>query len=85
VPGTDSVKRTVEELETTWTDIEKSIQSGPMPYEKLKAQAIACCQNKNAQAAREKLSSCIVNLLKLEEEAAVPTAPELKEILIVLS
>jgi hypothetical protein len=85
VPGTDTGKRTAEELDSTWTEIEKSIQSGPMPYEQLKAHAIACCQNKDAKRAREKLSSCIAGLLKLEEEAAIPTAPELKEILLVLS
>jgi len=85
VPGTEGVKRTTEELDAAWTNIEKSIRSGPMPYEQLKAHVIACCRNKDADRQREAVCSYIANILKLEEEAAVPTAPELKELLAVLS
>lgn len=84
VPGTDSQRMTAQELDEQWQFIESSIRSGPVPYDKLKAHAIACCGNKDAVIQREKLTAYIADLLKLEEAAAVPTAPELKEVLVVL-
>ncbi|MFA6384100.1 MAG: HEAT repeat domain-containing protein, partial [Candidatus Omnitrophota bacterium] len=84
VPGSVAKNITARDLEANWMDIEKRIQSGPMPYEQLKAHAISCCESRDGVSQREKLVSFISSILKLEEQAAVATAPELKEILVVL-
>ncbi|HQJ15355.1 MAG TPA: PEP-utilizing enzyme [Candidatus Omnitrophota bacterium] len=84
VPGIDSLQMTTQELDEQWQGIEKSIKSGPVPYDKLKAHAIACCGNKDAVDQRGKFIAYIAGLLKLEEAAAVETASELKEVLAIL-
>lgn len=85
VSDKDAQPMTAQELDAQWEFIEKSIRTGPVPYGRLKAHAVACCRNAHAADQRAKLAAYIENLLKLEEEAAVPTAPELKEVLVVLS
>jgi hypothetical protein len=56
------------------------MQNGPMPYEKIKEYAV-CCKDKGAAQQVNTIFSCVANILRIEEEAAVATAPELKEIL----
>ncbi|MBP6920709.1 MAG: HEAT repeat domain-containing protein [Candidatus Omnitrophica bacterium] len=75
----------IKELETQWQTIKRQMRSGPMPYDRLMAFALGCCRNKDAAEQREALAVCITGILKLEEEAAVLTAPELKEILVAIS
>ncbi|MFA5100484.1 MAG: hypothetical protein WC547_06350, partial [Candidatus Omnitrophota bacterium] len=85
VPGTSVPFVSANELEAQWQKIEEQMRSGPMPYDQLKAHAIGCCRNKDAAEQRKALAVWITGILKLEEEAAVPTAPELKEILVAIS
>jgi len=84
VAGKDAMQMSAEELDEQWGSIEKEILSGPMPFDRLKAYAVACFANQGATIQREKFCSYIADILKLEEEAAVPTEKDLKELLVVL-
>jgi hypothetical protein len=67
-------------LDKEWLDLQKQMQSGPMPYGKIKEYAV-CCKDKGAIQRVDTIFSCIADILRMEEEGAVATAPELKEIL----
>jgi len=70
-----------EQLKKQWQDIREHIQNGPMPYQEIKAYVLGCSQSVEGRAYLKEVSCCIAEILKLEEEAAYATAPELKEIL----
>jgi hypothetical protein len=74
-----------EEMDRKWQDIKQKIQAGPMPYQQIKEYVSVCCQRTDATDRLKQASAYILNLLRLEEDAAVATAPELKEILSCLS
>jgi hypothetical protein len=74
-----------KEMNAAWSAIQKKMQSGPVPFEDLAGYVAACSQRKECRSQLKAVSSYILNMLKLEEEAAVATAPELKEILSCLS
>jgi hypothetical protein len=67
-------------LNEEWKQIEKAMQNGPMPYQKIK-EYVTCCRNQKADKQMDAVFACIANILRLEEEQALPTAPEIKEIL----
>jgi hypothetical protein len=67
-------------LNEEWKQIEKAMQNGPMPYKKIK-EYVTCCRNQKADKQMDAVFACIANILRLEEEQALPTAPEIKEIL----
>ena len=75
------ITASAEELEKKWKDIKRKIQSGPMPYGEIKEYVTVCCQGSEAADRLKQASIYILDLLRLEEDAAVATAPELKEIL----
>ena len=68
-------------LNEEWKQIEKTMQNGPMPYQKIK-EYVTCCRNQKAEKQMDAVFACIANILRLEEEQALPTAPEIKEILV---
>lgn len=69
------------QLQKQWSEIELSMRNGPMPYENIR-KYIDVCKKQGAQPAIESVYVCIAELLRMEEERAVATPPELKEILI---
>jgi hypothetical protein len=69
-----------EALNRQWLDIQKQMQQGPMPYKQMK-EFVACCNKEQASEQINQVFACIANILRLEEDAAVSTPPELKEIL----
>lgn len=74
----------LEGLDRKWQSIQKNMRSGPMPYAELK-EFIAACRNRNDAASQlQAVSSRIVQILKMEECAAVATSPEFEEIIAVL-
>ena len=75
------ISASAEELEKKWKDIKHKIQAGPMPYGEIKEYVTVCCQGSEAADRLKQASIYILDLLRLEEDAAVATAPELKEIL----
>ena len=70
----------IVELEKEWQTIQQQMQKGPMPYAKMKEYA-ASCKEKGATAQMDAMFACLANILRLEEDAAVSTPAELKEIL----
>ena len=75
----------VAQLEKEWNDLQKAIQSGPMPYAKLKEHVRNCYGRAETAQHLQQVSDYVMNVLKLEEQAAVETAPELKDVLCCLS
>jgi hypothetical protein len=75
----------LQELDKQWSVIRKKMAKGEMPYTELKGYVSACASLKDNAKQLETVTACITNILKLEEERALPTAPELKEILAYLS
>jgi hypothetical protein len=70
-------------LDQEWLKIQKLMQEGPMPYNHIK-EFVSCCKKHNADRQIDAVFTCIAQILRLEEERAIATAPELKEILILV-
>jgi HEAT repeat protein len=71
----------LRDLDKQWSQIQSKIYQGEMPYQEIKLYVSACCGQKAAAKQLAQVSEGITNILKMEEERALPTAPELKEIL----
>ncbi|MCX5707650.1 MAG: DHH family phosphoesterase [Candidatus Omnitrophica bacterium] len=71
----------LRDLDKQWSDIQSKIYQGEMPYQEIKKYASVCCGRHDAAKQLEQVSEGITNILKMEEDRAIPTAPELKEIL----
>ena len=72
--------KAVAALEKEWHSIQQEMQKGRLPYKEIKEYVVSC----NKEQAREQIDqvlACVANILRLEEDAAVATPPELKEIL----
>ncbi len=69
------------DLDKQWSEIQSKIYQGEMPYREIKLYVSSCCGQKTAAKQLEQVSEGITNILKMEEERALSTAPELKEIL----
>ncbi|HOW43202.1 MAG TPA: glycoside hydrolase family 9 protein [Candidatus Omnitrophota bacterium] len=74
----------VRELDQQWQAIQARAQSGEMPYAEMRSYIKACGGNKDACESLKRASSWIMEVLKMEEDAAVVTAPAMKEILAIL-
>ncbi|MEW6171275.1 MAG: ATP-binding protein, partial [Candidatus Omnitrophota bacterium] len=72
-------------LSGEWQQIENMIQSGIIPStERIKEYLQSCSQKQDFDKEIDKVISCIAEILRLEEEKALPTEKELKEILMLL-
>jgi hypothetical protein len=68
-------------LDITGRDIAAMLSKGEIPYDKLKDYAQACRRTSAARMQLRELSKYIEDILKMEENAAVPTSPGMKEII----
>ncbi len=71
----------IADMVKEWQSICAQISSGPMPYAQMKNYVIACCQKSSFGKEKAQVSDYVSALLRMEEERAVETAPELKEVL----
>jgi CheY-like chemotaxis protein len=71
----------LRDLDKRWSKIQSKIYRGEMPYQEIKLYVSSCCGQKAAAKQLEQVSEGITNILQMEEDRALPTAPELKEIL----
>lgn len=72
-------------LSEEWTQIQNMIQSGIIPSaERIKEYLQTCSQKEDFDKEIDKVISCIAEILRLEEEKALPTEKEFREILILL-
>jgi hypothetical protein len=69
-----------EALNKQWAVIQQQMQQGPMPYKQMKEFVVSCNKEQAAEQINQ-VCACIANMLRLEEDAAVATPQELKEIL----
>ncbi|MFA6384012.1 MAG: UPF0489 family protein [Candidatus Omnitrophota bacterium] len=67
-------------LQDEWENIRQQMRTGPMPYARMKGYA-ASCKEKGASRQMDTMIACIACILRMEEDLAVATTPELKEIL----
>ncbi|HOW42694.1 MAG TPA: HEAT repeat domain-containing protein [Candidatus Omnitrophota bacterium] len=71
----------LQDLDKQWLNIQRKLAQGPMPYQEIKAYVAACCSQQECRVQKEAVCQWLADILKLEEEAAVSTSVELKEIL----
>jgi CheY-like chemotaxis protein len=71
----------LRDLDRQWSDIQSKIYQGEMPYQEIKKYASACCARQDAAKQLERVFEGITNILKMEEDRALLTNPQLKEIL----
>jgi|GEM_PF-4742257 len=74
----------LEELDKQWMGIRTSMAQGEMPYLKIK-EYVACCNARPDSSKQiQAVTNCVADILKAEEEDALPTCGQLKEILVQL-
>jgi hypothetical protein len=73
-----------EEMDKRWAAIQTTMARGQIPYAELKKFVTACYSQKIDSRYRKAATKCVLNLLKLEEERAVSTPDELKQIVVLL-
>ncbi|MGE5308669.1 MAG: hypothetical protein ACM3OC_06270 [Deltaproteobacteria bacterium] len=72
------------QLKAQWRDIRLEMAKGGKPYLRIKEFVSACSGRKDAAGQLKAVSACVSGMLKSEEEEAVPTSPEMKELLLQL-
>jgi len=73
----------IADLDKEWQQIQMQIQDEAMPYARIKEYVVSCKQQQ-AKGRLDAVLACIADILRLEEERAIATAPELKEILVTI-
>ncbi|MCX7927366.1 MAG: hypothetical protein N2606_04445, partial [Candidatus Omnitrophica bacterium] len=71
----------LHQMQNYWQSLEKKAYTETFPYQQIKEFVVACNNRNDCKELLVTVSAFLVHILKLEEEAAVPTAKELKEIL----
>jgi hypothetical protein len=71
----------LQDLDKKWSEIKETLMQGEMPYQQLKEYVSSCSGCQDADNQLKTATTYITDILKMEEERALPTAPELKEIL----
>jgi len=69
------------ELNSQWQGIENSIQTGNVPYEKIKAYILQCSGSSDANVKLTAVADCMQDVLETEEASALSSNPQMKEIL----
>jgi len=72
----------MQDLDKEWKAIEAQMRSSSMPYARLKEYIAVCSTRADARQHLDKTVCCILNILKLEEEQALATSQELKDLLV---
>lgn len=72
-------------LTQEWRDIERLVKTGTVPSaERLKEYFAASCFKGSLDSDMDKITSCIADILRMQEELCCSTDPTLKDILVVL-
>jgi hypothetical protein len=72
----------MQDLDKEWKDIESQMRSKDMPYNRIKEYIAVCATRTDTRQHLDKTVSCILNILRIEEEQALVTSQELKELLV---
>ena len=85
IGGQSGLKLPAGELDEEWHGIEQALNGGIIPSnERLKEYMLEICVNGDCTQEFDKVLSCIADILRLEEESCYPTAPALREMLMLL-
>ena len=71
----------LRDLDRQWIEIRTDMAKGEKPYQKMKAFVEVCNANPGAQKQLKAVTTCVANLVKHDEEEAVDSSAELKEVL----
>lgn len=71
----------ITDLDSAWNRIEKDIQGKEIPYVRIKEYVAVCKSRPGADKNLAVAAVCLFNILKIEEDNALPTDPRLKELL----
>ncbi|MFA5100388.1 MAG: hypothetical protein WC547_05860, partial [Candidatus Omnitrophota bacterium] len=74
----------IQDLDKEWEEIEAQMRIEEMPYSRIKEYIAVCVTRNDAGKHLDKTIRCVLNILRLEEEQALPTNAELKDILFCL-
>ncbi|MFH1440417.1 MAG: hypothetical protein ABIH18_00010 [Candidatus Omnitrophota bacterium] len=75
----------IEKLDEEWCQIEKMVNAGIIPSgQRIKEYLISSCLNRDSYEEIEKVSGCVVEVLRLEEENLIPIDKDLQELLVLL-
>jgi hypothetical protein len=84
VPAIAAHPATLRQLEQDWNTISRKMEQGEVPYAALKEYAASCAAQKEARKQLLEVSACVNSILRMEEDAAVATSAEMKEILAII-
>jgi len=84
IPALAAHPATLRQLERDWDTISRKLEQGEVPCAALKEYAAACVAHKDARKQLLAVSACIDTILRMEEDAAVVTSAEMKEILAII-
>ncbi|MCX7926845.1 MAG: hypothetical protein N2606_01715, partial [Candidatus Omnitrophica bacterium] len=73
----------IKDLDKEWTLIQKEINGKAMPYAHIKEYIAVCVQRRETQKLQQ-VAIYLSTILKFEEEFAIPTAPEMQELLVLM-
>jgi hypothetical protein len=72
------------DMDKEWSDIQKQMQTRDMPYARIKEYVAVCLTRQDCRKDLDQVVNCLINILKIEEEQALSTKQELKDILMCL-
>jgi hypothetical protein len=75
----------IADLDRAWKSIQSQAQQEPaLPCQKIKEYVAVCCQRSAGKDRLNEVSTYLAQVLRLEEDSAVSTTPELKELLVLV-
>jgi hypothetical protein len=77
-------RSSIKDLDKEWISIQKQMRGKQMPYAKMKEYVAVCAAHKADGKYMKSVAACVGNILKLEEKCALPTSPEMKELLVII-
>ncbi len=72
----------ITDLAQEWSRIEEQIRTQEVPWQRIKEFWAVCSQRGDGHHYKSRVVSCIVGMMRLEEESAVATPTQLKDLLV---
>ncbi|MFA6385067.1 MAG: hypothetical protein WCY10_06870, partial [Candidatus Omnitrophota bacterium] len=71
----------IKDLDAEWILIREDMLAPEMPYSRIKEYIAVCMYKNDSRRSLEKVFACLIDILRMEEDQALPTHAELKTIL----
>lgn len=75
----------MQDLDREWGQIRAEMLAPEMPYNRIKEYIAVCLTRPDCQGKLDQAVCCIIDILRMEEDQALVTNQELKDILMYLS